>query len=530
MGLWKKTLPRLPDVCRSFNATEPFPYTSIVCRRGRSTENKIRAGKVRAGLLNSVHHDRRVLLWTLAAFFAAAALDAQPAAARVQSIRYWSFGDVTRIAVQTQGDYKLSYDQLASPPRAYFDLTGLHPPAAAQHGVETITVNDERVKQIRVDALRHGTTRIVFDLKTPVDIVASQLVNPDRLMIELRPKGAALAGLSIAHSVTGERDIDLSTPDDAVPSRRAAIFPSHRSALPPRSAERPDVSVKPIDSNTILPPPPSEKAIVRKPQIPIAQPIDRAAIPDNARAALDADGSLVRMFGLKIGKIVIDPGHGGHDTGTIGPDGYMEKDLVLDVALRLGKLIRQRLGAQVVYTRSTDVFIPLQERTRIANEAKADLFISIHANSSPEASTSGVETYYFNLTSDKHGLDVARRENASSTASISQLNDLLHRAVLQTKLDESRQFAQCVQASLWQMSRRMDRRSRNRGVRHAPFVVLIGATMPSILAEIGFVSNRRDERLMRRGGQQEKIAEALFKGIEEYAGSLSHEQVASTDQ
>lgn len=522
---------------RSFNATESLPRTSIVCRRGSFTEDKIRAGKVRAGLLNSVHHDRRILLWALAAFFAAAALDAQPAAARVQSIRYWSFGDVTRVAVQTQGDYKLRYDQLASPPRAYFDLTGLHPPAAAQHGIETIPVNDERVRQIRVDALSHGTTRIVFDLKTPVDIVASQLVNPDRLMIELRPKGAALAGLSIAHSVTGEREIDLSAPADAAPSR-SATNPVSRRSVPPSTASpedsntaRPAVTVKPIDSTTVLPsPPPQAKAIVRKPQRPMPQQSARAGIPDNARAALDADGSLVRMFGLKIGRIVIDPGHGGHDTGTIGPDGYMEKDLVLDVALRLGKLIRRRLGAEVVYTRSTDVFIPLQERTRIANEAKADLFISIHANSSPEASTSGVETYYFNLSSDKHGLDVARRENASSTASISQLNDLLHRAVLQTKLDESRQFAQCVQTGLWQMSRRMDRHSRNRGVRHAPFVVLIGATMPSILAEIGFVSNRRDERLMRRASQQEKIAEALFKGIEEYAGSLSHEQMASTDQ
>jgi N-acetylmuramoyl-L-alanine amidase len=204
----------------------------------------------------------------------------------------------------------------------------------------------------------------------------------------------------------------------------------------------------------------------------------------------------------------------------------MEKDLVLDVALRLGKLIAQRLGAQVVYTRSGDVFIPLEERTKIANDEKADLFISIHANSSPERSATGVETYYFNLTSDPRSLDLASRENATSASSISDLNDLLHRAVLQTKLEESREFAQQVQNTLWLASVKMNNASRNRGVRRAPFVVLIGATMPSILAEIGFVSNPHDERLLRRGDQRGRIAEALYKGISQYANTLSHTQIA----
>jgi N-acetylmuramoyl-L-alanine amidase len=224
--------------------------------------------------------------------------------------------------------------------------------------------------------------------------------------------------------------------------------------------------------------------------------------------------------------VVIDAGHGGHDTGTIGPHGLMEKDLVLDVALRLGKLITKQLGADVVYTRSDDVFIPLEERTKIANDDKADLFISIHANSSPEKSATGVETYYFNLTSDKRGLDLASRENATSVSSISDLNDLLHEAVLQTKLEESREFAQKVQTSLWTASRRLNSKSKDRGVRQAPFVVLIGATMPSILAEIGFVSNPHDERLLRRNDQRQRIAEALFKGISQYANTLSHTQLA----
>jgi N-acetylmuramoyl-L-alanine amidase len=230
-----------------------------------------------------------------------------------------------------------------------------------------------------------------------------------------------------------------------------------------------------------------------------------------------------------MGKVVIDAGHGGHDTGTIGPNGLEEKDLVLDVALRLGKLINQRLGATVVYTRADDTFIPLEQRTKIANQEKADLFISIHANSSPEPSATGVETYFFNLTSDKSGLDLATRENAASTSSISDLNDLLHKAVLQTKKEESREFAQDVQTSLWGASVKMNSKSRDRGVRQAPFVVLIGAGMPSILAEIGFVSNPHDEKLLRRGDERQKIADALYKGVAQYANSLSHVQVAKSE-
>jgi N-acetylmuramoyl-L-alanine amidase len=256
---------------------------------------------------------------------------------------------------------------------------------------------------------------------------------------------------------------------------------------------------------------------------PVLGPPPPAPAPSAMPAAITAaksdsagDRSLVRVFGLKLGRVVIDAGHGGHDSGSVGPDGLMEKDLVLDVALRLGALI----------TRSSDVFIPLEERTKIANDQKADLFISVHANSSAEPAASGVETYYFNLTSDKGGLDLATRENASAGSSISDLNDLLHRAVLQTKMEESREFAQKVQASMIANSAKGTIKTRDRGVRQAPFVVLIGATMPSILAEIGFVSNPRDEKLLRRPEARQHIAEALMKGVSQYANSLSHTQIA----
>jgi N-acetylmuramoyl-L-alanine amidase len=443
---------------------------------------------------------------------------AQPALTpHIEAIRFWSFGDVTRIAIQTQGSYQVTSDQMDSPPRLYFDLNGLRPPASAHHGLETFQVGDHRLKKIRVSEINPGTTRVVFDLEGAVEVVSSQLVNPDRLMIELRPKDIPPPNSSIAHNTKPAHRNDLSGP---APSIAAATRTS------------PGADIIPPVQRASIPPPASTVAPLTPPATPSTPmratvPSPRTTGPPTA-ASRDSSGdrSLVRVFGLKMAKVVIDAGHGGHDTGTIGPNGLMEKDLVLDVALRLGALITQRLGAQVVYTRSDDVFIPLEDRTRIANDEKADLFISIHANSSPEPSATGVETYYFNLTSDKTGLDLATRENATSESSISDLNDLLHKAVLQTKLEESRDFAQRVQSSLWAASVKMNNRSRDRGVRQAPFVVLIGATMPSILAEIGFVSNPHDEKLLKRTDQRQKIAESLFHGISQYANSLSHVQIA----
>jgi N-acetylmuramoyl-L-alanine amidase len=230
---------------------------------------------------------------------------------------------------------------------------------------------------------------------------------------------------------------------------------------------------------------------------------------------------------LKIGKIVVDAGHGGHDTGTIGPNGLEEKDLVLEVALKLGKLLEDRLGAEVVYTRDDDTFIPLETRTAIANKEQADLFISIHANSSSDSTARGVETYYLNFTSRTDALEVAARENAVSEKSIHELQDLVKKIALKEKIGESREFAEDVQKSLYTGLNAKSPGLRNRGVKKAPFVVLIGANMPSILAEISFVSNPADEKRLKTSDYRQRIAESLFKGVSKYVSSLSGVRVAS---
>jgi N-acetylmuramoyl-L-alanine amidase len=236
--------------------------------------------------------------------------------------------------------------------------------------------------------------------------------------------------------------------------------------------------------------------------------------------------SMVRALGLKINRIVIDPGHGGHDSGTLGPGGIEEKDVVLDVALRLGRLLHDRLGSDVIYTRKTDTFIPLETRTAIANQAQADLFISIHANSSSDPTVRGVETYFLNFTTSADALEVAARENAVSDESIYQLSSLVKKIALDSKINESREFAADVDQSLYEGLEQGNPGFRDRGVKKAPFVVLIGANMPSILAEISFLTNPDSAEELRQPAYRERIAEALYRGVAKYVASLNGVRMA----
>jgi N-acetylmuramoyl-L-alanine amidase len=246
-----------------------------------------------------------------------------------------------------------------------------------------------------------------------------------------------------------------------------------------------------------------------------------------AQPTADGQRSLIRALGLKVGRIVIDAGHGGHDTGTIGPGGLLEKDLVLDVALRLGRMLQNKMGAEVIYTRDDDTFVPLETRTAIANQQQADLFISIHANSSPDPQARGVETYYLNFNPSPEALEVAARENALSEKSVHELGDLVKKITLKDKVEESREFAIDVQNSLYQGLAAKDKGIHDRGVKKALFIVLLGANMPSILAEISFISNPGDEHKLQTPEHRQKVAESLYKGIARYINGLSGVKIAS---
>jgi len=232
--------------------------------------------------------------------------------------------------------------------------------------------------------------------------------------------------------------------------------------------------------------------------------------------------SLTRELGLKINRIVIDPGHGGFDTGAKGPRGLMEKDVCLDVALRLGKLIEENIsGAEVIYTRKNDSYVPLEQRTAIANNADADLFISIHANSSDSREVRGVETYYLSLATSKEAKELAIRENALTQSSLHDLPELVQKITRNEKTAESRLLAIEIQDILSERLQLVSHREKNRGVKQAPFIVLTGANMPAVLSEISFVSNANDETLLLGNNQRERIAEGLYYGIAAYLDGLN---------
>lgn len=350
-----------------------------------------------------------------------------------------------------------------------------------------------------------------------------------------------------AASVTGSKRQAADAPElDAGPSpKRTAQSSKKTSARSPVNISAKTEVDGNSDASDSKAPSADEDVAIREAALPAAPPSkvrksglkgksahDQAVemgpppIPELTR---DGQHSLTRALGLKIGRIVIDAGHGGHDTGTIGPTGLMEKDLCLDVALRVGKLIGQRLpAADVIYTRDDDTFVPLEQRTQIANDAQADLFLSIHANSSPDQKARGIETYYLNFTGSSDAMEVASRENALSGNSVHDLQDIVSKIARNEKIEESRDFAGIIQNSLAQRVEGINRGERNRGVRKAPFVVLIGANMPSVLAEISFVSNPSDEQWLKKPENRQRIAEGLYHGIETYlqsTNSLANNQV-----
>ncbi len=459
----------------------------------------------------------------------------------ITAVRFWSLADVTRIAVEGSGPFHFKYDRLDNPERLFFDIPDTKPDLGRK-GINIIAVGDQFVRQIRVAETQHGVTRVVLDLTGQSEFITSQLENPDRLIIELRKPGSTGVKPIEATVATGDAK---PTPVFRPPSR--AELPQREVArvapavLEPASANESRLGLPKVDplsrlGNTgtaarlVRPAPPPPVAPVTAAPVAAAAPItasvhEEVGLPARPSAR---DESMIRALGLKVRRIVIDAGHGGHDAGSSGPGGLQEKDLVLDVAKRLGALVEQRMGAEVVYTRTDDTFIPLEQRTEIANRNKADLFLSIHANSSSLRTATGIETYYLNFTTSKTALEVASRENATSEKSIYDLQDLVQKIALKDKVDESREFAAKIQNSLYSSTVHNAGRARDRGVRKAPFIVLIGASMPSVLAEIGFISNPHDEALMRRPDYRQKIAEALFKGLSSYAGTLSHFQVAQS--
>jgi N-acetylmuramoyl-L-alanine amidase len=415
----------------------------------------------------------------------------------VTDIRTWNAPDHTRVVVTIEDTIKFDASRIAAPDRIYFDLykANLNPALAKKN----LTVENGLLKSVRLAQNKQGVVRLVLDVDGARDYSAFLLSNPYRLVIDVQ-----VPGPSAKNSVptpTPKPEETRATPKPAQkPAETVTVTADAKPAQPPKPAvSAPAPRPKPDNSkNALLQPPPEPK-------------------PNR-----DGQRSLTRALGLKISRIVIDPGHGGHDTGTIGPHGLTEKDLCLDIGLRLGLLIEDKLpGAEVIYTRKDDTFIPLEQRTAIANDAKADLFISIHANSSHDRAARGIETYYLNFATSEESMEVAARENALSQTSLHDLQDIIKKIARNEKIEESKELAGEIQDSLTHRLQLVSQSEKNRGVKKAPFVVLIGANMPSVLTEISFLSNPSDEKLLRKNDQRQRVADGLYRGIAAYLDNLN---------
>jgi N-acetylmuramoyl-L-alanine amidase len=427
----------------------------------------------------------------------------------VTALRSWVGPSYTRIVINVEGEVKFETNRVPSPDRIVLDLLNSRLSSALVG--KTFPVENGFLRQVRLGQFQPTVTRVVLDVEKIEDYSVFTLPNPFRLVIDINGPPPEVA----------EKTTQGSKETPATPTEEKQAAESRKSATPKPAPE--ETAKKEMTAVR----PPSLPPTRTKKSGPAVTTPGGTATPVKPPSPTEAGArTLTRALGLKIARIVIDPGHGGHDTGTIGPTGLMEKDVVLDVALKLKNLIEEKAGAEVIMTRSDDTFIPLEERTAIANEKGADLFISIHANASRDKRARGIETYFLNFSSNPEALEVAARENATTQESVHQLQDLIKKIALTEKVEESQDFATHVQREVYSRLRKATGAGKDRGVRKAPFVVLIGANMPSILAEISFLTNPQDERLLKKTAHREKIAEALYRGVEHYASSLGGIKVA----
>ena len=386
------------------------------------------------------------------------------ALATLKAIRREALPDALRITLELEREATFHEERLEGPPRVFIDLRNTQVVEGLKDA--TVAFPDDVVKQVRIGRQADNRTRVVFDLQGAGRYSVYSLYNPYRIVVDFARPAPMVA--------------KVTTPPAPAPAATTV------AATPPKHAVVAAVAEKPI-----------------------------APPATNARGGF----SLSRQLGLGVGRIVIDPGHGGHDPGA-QVKGLNEAELVLDIALRLEKLLLQEPGVEVVLTRRTNRYITLEERTAIANNASADLFLSVHANASANVNVRGFETYFLSFAPNSDAEALAARENAGSSRTMGNLPELIKAITLNNKLDESRDFAAMVQQSMNEQLRKADRTARNLGVKQAPFMVLVGATMPSALTEVSFLTNKDEASLLRDTSYRQRIAEALFAAVLKYQQSL----------
>jgi N-acetylmuramoyl-L-alanine amidase len=417
--------------------------------------------------------------------------------AALRDIKRTVLPEAVRVTLELDREVGFHDERLDNPARVFVDLPATSPLPDYRDKTIRFESDNDVVRQIRVGRQPNNTTRVVLDVAGISNYTVYALYNPYRLVIECARENPQTPVAPLAK---------IEVPRPPIGARITVFVPATNLQDAPQTLAPPE-EAPPLDES----------------------PVASVSAPASATPpATNVGGgfSMARQLGLSVSRIVIDPGHGGHDPGAAGK-GLTEASLVLDVSLRLEKLLSEVPGVEVILTRRSDEFVPLQERTAIANREGADLFLSIHANASANSSAQGVETYFLNFATSGAAAAVAARENAASGQPMAALPDLVKAIALHNKMDESRDLAVHVQSGLTRKLQPANRNLKNLGVKQAPFVVLIGASMPSVLAEISFLTNPRDLSMVRTSSYRQRIAEGLFDAIRRYQTSLKTDTKAT---
>ncbi len=395
----------------------------------------------------------------------------------VLPIKYWSSDNYTRVVIKASGpvDYKevLLEETKNAPRRLYIDFKKSYIEPQFR---SPVPIEDGLLRRIRTKQFSPDTVRVVLDIETVNDYKIFNLPDPFRVVIDVRGKGKV-------HEVT--TPIAIVNTHKKIKNKAALEKESNLVILKERK--------KIVISSTKIP---KESEIKTEPQ---TNPL-----------------SLAQQLGLGVKKIIIDPGHGGKDPGAMA-FGMKEKDIVLDVAKKLAPLLEKELQCKVILTRDRDIFIPLEERTAIANTQNADLFISLHINAHPSPKVRGLETYYLNLTTNGEAMRVAARENAASTHQMNELQNILSDIMKNSKIRESSRLALQVHNTIVNNAKDYGFADiKNLGVKQAPFYVLIGAEMPAILVELAFISNESDVKNLHDSSFINMLTQEISSGIRAY--------------
>jgi N-acetylmuramoyl-L-alanine amidase len=403
-----------------------------------------------------------------------------PGLTQVQGIRHWSTPNYTRVVIDLERPVQFEHHlipenkELKKPRRLYLDLKSTHVPSDID---SAITIRDGLLQGARAGQYTKDTVRVVLDINNIEGFKVFPLHDPFRIVIDVRGAEAK-----------EKEKVKEKEPEPEKETEQA-------------KEKAPDKEKEPKEVAKVEP---------RKPKRGVA----KAKEPDKTV-------SLARQLGLNVKRIVIDPGHGGKDPGCYLEGQIVEKDITLALAQIVEKKVEEKFDIDVILTRDKDTFIPLEKRTAFANMNKADLFISLHINAHKQPDVHGFETYFLNMATDERAVLVAARENATSEKSISDLQSILNDLMLNTKISESSKLAHEVQRGvLGQVKKKYDD-VRDLGVKQAPFYVLIGAEMPAILVETGFMTNPVERKRLQSQKYLETLAEGIVAGVERYMKSLS---------